>query len=617
MCGIAGLVSHAPISFEQRAQVKQMNSALAHRGPNGAGEFQDSHIALAMRRLSIIDVAGGQQPLYNESGSLAVVCNGEIYNYIELREGLRERGHRLATYSDVETIVHLYEDHGLDFVHHLRGMFAIAMWDKDRQRLILARDRMGEKPLYLWQRDDLLAFASEIKSLAQILPKDLELDISALDQYLHLQYVPEPHTLLRDVRKLPSAHLCVIDVASWQIRFQRYWDVADVPVIQAEPIQRIRDELDTVTTLTLRSDVPVGVALSGGLDSGGIAALAAPRYRGTLHAFSVGYSDRPKYDEREQAHDLAERLGLPFHEIELSTEQMIDLFPNLVTHADDPIADIAAYGYYAVTQLAREHNVPVMLSGIGGDELFWGYAGVNAMVRENEIKSRLRFMSSLLSRLPWGKTRRFARVRRLCASPPNRLLLWETNPDLAHAQQWLPTLYPRTFFEQLAPDNCLAPQVIEMAWDDVPMAVSKVVFDTWLASNCIALGDRLSMVWSVELRLPLVDYRLVEVVMGLRKAHPDHHLPPKTWLKQVLRGSIPDEVLDRPKRGFNPPVDEWTLGVIQRYGDKVQDGFLIAKGVIRADEWVILKDQTLARQCRRHLAFKIILLELWCRHFLA
>lgn len=617
MCGIAGLVSRAQISSEQRAQVKQMNAALAHRGPDGAGEFHDSHLTLAMRRLSIIDVSGGQQPLYNESGSLAVVCNGEIYNYVELRDELRGRGHRLSTQSDVETLVHLYEDHGLDFVDHLRGMFAVALWDKERQRLILARDRMGEKPLYLWQSGDQLAFASEIKSLIQILPKGLEVDPSALDLYLHLQYVPEPQTLLRDVHKLPAAHLCIVDVASWQIKYHRYWDVANVPAIQAEPIQRLRDEMDAVTTLTLRSDVPVGVALSGGLDSGGIAALAAPRYRGTLHAFSVGYPDRPKYDEREQARDLAERLGLPFHEIELSTERMIDLFPALVAHADDPIADIAAYGYYAVTQLAREHNVPVMLSGIGGDELFWGYAGVNAMVRENEIKSQLRFVSPLLSQLPWDKTNRFVRLRRLCASPANRLLLWETNPDLAHAQQRLPTFYSKTFFEQLAPDNCFAPQVIETGWEDVPMAVSKVVFDTWLVSNCIALGDRLSMAWSVELRLPLVDYRLVEVVMGLRKAHPDHRLPPKTWLKQVLRGSIPDEVLDRPKQGFNPPVDEWTLGVIQRYGDKVQNGFLASKGIVRGDEWRVLKDQTLARQCRRHLAFKVVLLEVWCRHFLA
>ncbi|MGI0029890.1 MAG: asparagine synthase (glutamine-hydrolyzing), partial [Nitrososphaera sp.] len=286
---------------DQIELVARLNQLLQHRGPDGAGEFHNGHVVMAMRRLSIIDLNTGWQPLYNEDRSLVLVANGEVYNFIELRQQLENRGHRFNTRSDCETILHLYEEHGDRCVDHLRGMFAFALWDISQRRLLLARDRMGEKPLYLACTDGRIVFASELKALvrAGIIP--FELDPHAVHLYYHYGYVPEPIAALRGVRKLLAAHILSIDIDSWLIDERCYWRMEDAPPIDDDPATVIHEELDQIGELIIRSDVPVGVAMSAGMDASTIAAVAAMKYSGTMHAFTVGYSGRPLQDERQEA----------------------------------------------------------------------------------------------------------------------------------------------------------------------------------------------------------------------------------------------------------------------------------------------------------------------------
>ena len=364
MCGIAGIISSEPLSVSHTKSVERMNNALIHRGPDSEGIFNDRHIALAHRRLSIIDLATGDQPLYNSDRSLVLIANGEIYNFIELREELKGKGCIFSTNSDCEVIVYLYAHYGIECLHYLRGMFAFALWDKKRKRLLLARDRMGEKPIYLFEKDNHIVFSSEMKSLLTSGLVPFSLDPHAVNEYFHYQYVPEPKTPIKGVRKLAPAHYMTIDIDNWHVIEKQYWCMRDASPLTGDPSELIQCELNRISELVIRSDVPVGVALSGGLDSSAIAALAVRKSPDTMHAFSVGYPGRPSCDERQEARAFADALKMPFHEIELTTEEMVDFFPELVFLRDDPIADISGFCYYRLRTLqgARAMNETLALT---------------------------------------------------------------------------------------------------------------------------------------------------------------------------------------------------------------------------------------------------------------
>jgi len=642
MCGIAGFVSRRPVSSAERLLVSQMNAALVHRGPDGAGEYNAENVALAMRRLSIIDLSGGWQPLYNEDRSLALITNGEIYNFVELRRDLERRGHHFATGSDCETILHLYEDHGADCVQHLRGMFAFALWDSRSQRLLLGRDRMGEKPLYLWENGEGVFFASELRALLRALPHKPELDPVSIDLYFHYGYVPEPRTPLAGIRKLPAGHTLSVEVQPWHIDQRQYWDMANAAPLKGDPVEAIRAELDTISSIIIRSDVPVGVALSGGVDSGALAALAAQKYSGTMHAFSIGYPGRPQNDERADAKRLADHLGLPFHEVELATADLVRFFPDLVYRTDDPIADIAGYGYYTVSRLAREHGVPVLLQGQGGDELFWGYewvrlAAVDSLAKQRVVegswRDRWRLSTSYLvppyphsmsprqwkhwaGRMVHGHNPGAERWRRIANGNPDSAVFIDSISYFQDIQRSAQELYAASILERLPARNAYSPFTFPHPWHDVPVMLTRLISQTYLLENGIAQGDRLSMASSVELRLPLVDYRLAEIVIGHRKTASDHTLPRKTWLQNALKGVLPDWVMNRPKRGFTPPA-EWFTSLFDTYGQHIPDGFLVQAGIANSS--------TLARWFSPEgrvgkdpfFLFKTLCLELWCRAVLA
>jgi asparagine synthase (glutamine-hydrolysing) len=635
MCGIAGIVSHRPIEPGEIAALGTMNDRLRHRGPDGEGQFRDGNVALAMRRLSIIDLAGGWQPLYNEDRSLAIVANGEIYNYVELRKQLEARGHRLTTSGDIETILHLYEEHGLDCVKHLRGMFAFALWDSKQRRLVLARDRMGEKPLYLYESHGTLLFASEMKALLASGLVPFELDPNAVDLYFHYQYVPEPLTPLKGVRKLDAAHLLTVDTNPWRVAERCYWRMEDAPPIEGEPATLIREELETVSKIVIRSDVPVGVALSGGLDSSAIAALAAREYPGTMHAFSVGYPGRPDHDERADASALANHLEMPFHDIELTTDEMVKFFPELVYWRDDPIADISGFGYYAVMKIAREQGVPVVLQGQGGDELFWGYSWVQEAARESARKMFLAEHGALvalprylgfrwprgLSRLEIGEwTHNLGGLRSGLKSlqrdrhaSANQLVFYDLISDFRASAQESKILYSHSFLDQLNGSSAAGLFTFDRGQPNIDVALTRLICDTYLRENGVTQGDRLSMASSIELRLPLLDYRLVETVIGLRKAQTDARQPAKAWFKAAIKDLLPEWVMQRPKRGFSPPVTEWHRALFAAHGEKLADGYLLQHQILNHESAQQLSKGPFPHGAISPVSFKALVLEQWCR----
>ena len=634
MCGIAGIISQAPLTPAEIDSVRKENSKLTHRGPDGSGEFLDSHVMLAMRRLSIIDLDGGWQPLYNEDRTLTLVANGEIYNFVELRERLERQGHRFNTHSDCETILHLYEEHGLDFVQHLRGMFAFALWDSKHRKLIVARDRMGEKPVYVYETNGRVLFPSEMKALLASGLVPFELDPTAVNLYFHYQYVPEPLTPLKGVRKLDAASMLVVDLDPWRVEERRYWRMEDAPPLEGYPATLIREQLETVSEIVIRSDVPVGIALSGGLDSSAIAALAARKYPGSMRAFSVGYPGGLENDERADARALANELGMPFHDVELATSEMVSFFPELVYLRDDPIADIAGFGYYSVMKLAREHNVPVVLQGQGGDELFWGYSWVQAAAHASARK--LQRTNSPVGALPqyvdlnlpgglsrmqlgeWvhglgGLRRSWESLKRDQTSAPDQMVFYDLVPDFLTSISETRKIYSRSFSERINGRGATSLFTFDRPWPNIDVTLTRLICDTYLRENGVTQGDRLGMASSIEMRLPLLDHRLVETVIGLRKAHTDVDQPPKAWFKAALKDVLPEAVINRRKRGFSPPVMEWHRALFAAYGDSLTDGYLYQCGALTRESAQQLSSGPFPANSTTPLSFKALVLEQWCR----
>ncbi len=633
MCGIAGIITQATATAAEIAGVRNANSSLTHRGPDGSGEFEASHVMLAMRRLSIIDLDGGWQPLYNEDRTLALVANGEIYNFVELRARLERQGHRFNTNSDCETILHLYEEHDLDFVQHLRGMYAFALWDTKRKRLVLARDRMGEKPLYLYETNGGVLFASELKALLASGLVPFELDPAAVNLYFHYQYVPEPMTPLKGVRKLDAASLLIIDLDPWRLEERRYWRMEDAPPLEGDPARLIREQLETVSEIVIRSDVPVGISLSGGLDSSAIAALAARKYPGTMLAFSIGYPGNLANDERPDARALADQLGLPFHDAELTTSEMVSFFPELVYLRDDPIADMAGFGYYSVMKLAREHNVPVVLQGQGGDELFWGYGWVqdaaHASARKvqranNPIGTLPRYVDldlpGGLSRMQLGEwvhrlgglRRSWENLKRDRTASPDQMVFYDLVSDFRKSITETRTIYSKSFNEQINGNTAASLFTFDRPWPNIDVTLTRLICDTYLRENGVTQGDRLGMASSIEMRLPLLDHVLVETVIGLRKARTDVNQAPKAWFKAALKDVLPADVINRPKRGFSPPVMEWHRALFSEYGDSLAEGYLCQHEVLTKESAQQLSQGPFPNDSTTPLSFKALVLEQWC-----
>ena len=643
MCGILGLIHREP---DNRPQLTTEDLArLSHRGPDGTGVFTDDHVQFGHVRLSIIDLTdAGHQPMRSADGRYVVTYNGEIYNYLEIKAELESMGEVFHSHSDTEVLLVAYKVWGADCILRFRGMFAFVIWDAQKKLAFFARDRCGEKPLFYQINEGKLTFSSELKALIPLLETRPEIEVSAVDMYLHYQYVPEPFTLLKGVHKLPAGHSLTLSIDNWQVICKRYWSVETVTApIPAKTdsaliLPRIRDALEDAVKMTLRSDVPVGVALSGGIDSGMIAALAQKNYPEPMHAFCVGYPGRPPYDERAQARKLAESLGMIVHEVELPVDSFVDFFPELVTVMDEPIADPAAFGHYSVPRAAADQGVKVLLSGIGGDEIFWGYPYVTQSVELNQqlldhpsIKFAAQWLGSSSAQIFLNKVahyphahpsiKKWAGILQKVGdthNPSEQLMYYMLHPDFdgpfaLKAEVYGPAMYA------VSTDTLFKPTSIGLrSKEKIPAAVIRMLFDTWLTSNCLSLGDRVGMAVGVETRMPFLDANLIELVMQLRANNPDHALGQKAWLRAALQGVLPDEVLRRPKAGFQPPLHEWLSGVVGRYGEILCRGQLVKTGVLSEDKVEHLLEKIAKRNWTGlFFTYKLLLLEMWYQRVVA
>ncbi len=595
-------------------RVDRLSRALRHRGPDDLGASRAGGVVIGMRRLAIIDPRHGRQPLWNEDRTICVVANGEIYNFVELRRDLEARGHRFATGSDCETIVHLYEDLGDDCLGRLRGMFAFALHDRRNGRVLLARDRLGEKPLYIVEHEGQLTFASELGALVRSGALAFELDPCAVRDYLLWGFVPEPRSAVSGARKLPAGCKLTVETDRWSVDESRWWSLLEAPPVYEPPADAIGKVLDETAELVIRSDVPVGVALSGGVDSSLVAAMA--RRRGpSVQAFTVGYPGTDRHDEWPQAAETAAQLGIHnHHRIEVATSDAVSLFPAACAARDEPNADISGPGYLAIMRAARDRGVPVLLMGQGGDELFWGYPWTLGAIRATERKARLlRGEADLtdylrLSRPPASYTgaidwalggcgllegaRALQRDRR---TDPRRIVFWDHRPLWSAAERASRRSLCADVLHHCGEGDAAQVFTGPHLWTRPDLSITNLLVSTYLLSNGINQADRLSMSASVECRLPLIDFRLAEVVVGLRKATPDWGLGGKHWLMQAAKSRVPRDVLARRKRGFTPPWRDWTKAIFRAHGERLAAGHLVRSG--------ILTSRSAARLARRPIDF--------------
>ena len=631
MCGICGIITEK--EQDNRDALRRMSTALIHRGPDSYGEDCDERVNIAIRRLRIIDLISGDQPLFNEDNSIVLVANGEIYNYIELQCILQERGHNLATKNDCEVIIHLYEEYGIECFHYLRGMFAFVLYDKKQKQVLIARDQIGEKPLYYNINGNKVIFSSEMKSILKEGSIPFVFDADAVNLYFHYQYVPEPRTPINGVYKLPAAHYMFIDLSTWHISINKYWSINSIQPIFDDPVKVIQNELQVIGDLLVRSDVPVGVALSGGIDSSAVASLVASHSSKSVHAFSVGYVGDHACDETEDARQFADDIGIAFHAEYVNTEDVVSFFPKLNYFRDDPIADISGHGYYAVSHAAHEMNVPVLLFGHGGDEFFWGYQWVIDAAKKSHLKNLLHethYATLFRSLQNIGQWKRIIRdvlmdayngtlIHSIQASfysacHNDQLIFMDSIEDFRSAHYTGCNYYPREFKEKYKPElpydifrECLP-------WTNIDIITTKLIYETYLLENGIAQGDRLSMASSVEGRIPFVDRVLIEKVIGLRRAHSDLHLPPKYWLKAAVKPLVPEYILNRKKRGFTPPIHEWESELFDSYGHTLKDGELVRQGILSHRGGNILSKGEHPRGVVSPISFKALVLEQWAQN---
>ncbi|MEX0978903.1 MAG: asparagine synthase (glutamine-hydrolyzing), partial [Pirellulales bacterium] len=588
MCGITGAVWIDPAAALEPEVLKRMTDVLRHRGPDDEGSFAIAGqvqtpggllpgVALGHRRLAIIDVEGGHQPQANEDGTVWIVFNGEIYNHRQLRNRLEGAGHHFRTRSDTEAIVHLYEDEGLDFVKHLNGMFALAIWDANKRRLVLARDRLGKKPLYYRREERRLLFASELKSLLQVPLIEREIDPQALDDYLTLQYVPHPRTIFRGFSKLPPAHLGVW--CDGRLSIERYWNPdfdreVDRPV--ADYVEELRELLTSAVLMRLESDVPLGAFLSGGVDSSLIVGLMQRLVDEPVKTFTIGFSI-PEFDESSYARQVARRLGTDHHEFRVEPRG-IEVLEKLAWHYDEPFADSSAIPTYYVAKLSRQH-VTVALTGDGGDELFAGYLRYRAVRLASWFDRLPRWLlatldNPLIHRLSSGRPqgsllRRLGRFSEALAyGPQRRYLEWVSMFNEARRA----SLYSDDFLAQLPdadPYEFLADAFARVPHRDPVTAASLVDLVTYLPCDLMTKVDIASMANSLECRAPFLDYRVVELAAQMPLACKLHRGRGKRILREAFGELLPPEVTERPKMGFGVPLAQWFRGEMKDYAREV------------------------------------------------
>jgi len=638
MCGIAGIVDIT--CSPERELIENMNRIMAHRGPDGEGYHLDGPVALGHRRLSIIDLSGGAQPLSNEDGTVWITFNGEVYNFQQLREELKAKGHRFATRSDTETMVHAYEEYGAACVERFRGMFAFAIWDARKGELFAARDRLGKKPLYYWCDGKRFLFASEIKSLLQDPRVKREIDPKALADYLTYHYIPFPGTIFKGISKLEPGHTLTLRSKSapqggaasgaaagrLEVEVQRYWDVSYAPddsISEADWVEALREKLREAVRIRLISEVPLGAFLSGGIDSSTVVALMSQVQSAPVKTFSIGFQEED-FSEVRYARQVAGLFGTEHHEF-LVEPDAVDVLPRLAWEFDEPFADASALPTYYLSKLAREH-VTVILSGDGGDETFAGYRrygwaqdmgrydwiptpvkkllfGLPARIMPDGLKGK-----GTLNHLSRGAFERYAGLNTFGEHPYlERLLSPELQAGIgAEYSGGLPDYSAMARFYH----SCSSQEYLTR--------IQYVDTKLYLSEDILTKVDRASMLCSLETRAPLLDHEVVELAARMPSTLKLKGGETKYILKKAMEGILPQEILYRKKMGFGVPLVHWFKKDLTEYAhDLLLSSEARQRGIFNSGyvESVLAQHQRGGRDLSARI-WALLFFEQWCRNWL-
>jgi asparagine synthase (glutamine-hydrolysing) len=622
MCGICGIVNFNVTDQVDSKLIERMTSALAHRGPDDHGYFIDSNVGLGHRRLSIIDLSGGKQPIFNEDRSIVVVFNGEIYNYADLTGDLISRGHQFSTRSDTETIVHAYEEYGDDCMRDFRGMFAFAVWDRRRKRLLLVRDRLGIKPVYYYAGKDFIAFASEIKSLLQHPAVPREVDPEAVDLYLTLRYVPGPQTMFKNVFKLQPGHWLTADESG--IRTGMYWDLNYVREREIE-LDEFQHLLDEAVRLRLISEVPLGIFLSGGLDSTAMLAMMTKINKGErVKTFSVGYETNGSSDsEIEEANEFtfaraaAAWFGAEHHEFRMTARDFQNAIPTMVSHLDEPMADPTCIPLYFISKLARNY-ITVVLSGEGADETMAGYSlyrkilalekvrksigplalafpAMASLPLSDRVRAYLRRAGTPIEGHYRGMVKGLSLEARLALSGEDRVRRGDTQLDELFG----------SYFNRVRAASALN----RMLYVDAKV---------WLPEDLLLKADKMTMATAVELRVPFLDHKLVEYLAAAPDAAKVRGNQGKWILRQTVGKSVPPLILNRSKKGFPMPASAWFRTELREF---VRDTLLARNSTCRDYFNRHAIEEIVTRQEKGKISgfqeiWSLIVFEYWHKYFI-
>jgi len=625
MCGIAGFVdrwdSGQARPVEERAAIlDSMCRIIEHRGPDDQGVTLDRGVALGMRRLSIIDLAGGHQPISGEDGSVSIVYNGEIYNFHELKDRLEAAGHKFKTHCDTETVLHGYEEFGPDCLKDLRGMFAFAIWDAKRQVLFIARDRAGKKPLYYSvTRGGSLIFGSELKVLLQHPDVEREIDPKALDAYFTLGYIPDPYSIFKNVKKLPPGHY--LTFSEGRLDVKQYWDFNFNPsesLREEDYLEELRFLLDESVRLRLISDVPLGAFLSGGIDSSTIVGLMARHSAQPVKTFSIGFHE-DSYNELKYARMTAQKFGTDHHEF-FVTPEICSVVDELAWFMDEPFADQATIPNYVVSKLAREH-VKVVLSGDGGDELFAGYT--RYIVAQNRAsfdlipKTLRQGLGPLSKNLPHGtKGRNY--LFNISLDPVSRYLDSVSTFTSLNRE----SLYTRDFRDLVGTEGYVSSLFRDLsARVTTGEPLDRLLYidsKTYLPGDILAKVDRTSMAVSLEARAPLLDHKLIEFVGQMPAKLKLSGLESKHLLKKAVADLVPHEILNRPKQGFGVPIQDWINRQLRsRIRESLTEPRSQQRGYVEPGYInVLLNEHERGRRDHSDGLWALFMLELWHRQFI-
>ena len=620
MCGICGKLNfNAQVSVTP-GLLKTMADTIQHRGPDDEGYYVSGPVGLGFRRLSIIDLATGHQPICNEDGTVWIVFNGEIYNYRELRQDLKSKGHVFKTQTDTEVIVHLYEEFGDACVEKLRGMFAFAIWDGRNQTLFLARDRVGIKPLYYRLTDESIIFGSEIKTILGDPEVSPEVVPAMVDRFLTFLYMPGEETLFRGIRKLAPGSYLVVKRGKVQIK--SYWDLHFAPAQQSvrEAEHRFLELMEESVGMHMVSDVPVGFLLSGGIDSTAMLGFAVGKTGHKLSSFTIGFSDPSVTDERPYARLVAAKYGSEHHEMTIDADSFVDFLPKYVRHMEEPVCEPPAVALYYVSKLAKEF-VKVLISGEGGDEAFAGYPNYLSMLWLERIKRVGKPISNMLSAAVRSLApARLAKFAPLLRTPFDSYYYSRTSTPFASFNRLAKELYSDDFMSCSLEGNAAEPVLRYLrstAGNDVLNRMLYVDTKTWLPDDLLIKADKITMANSIELRVPFLDHKMLEFAASLPVSHKVHGFTTKYLAKKALGQRVPQAILNRRKTGFPVPYNSWLSGQLKDWlHDILLDRKTVARGYFRkAAVEKLLQENGRSGAYPKEL-FSLAVLELWHREFL-